>query len=177
MEAVTVLNAYTEYQSMSQSLSRQFGPKGASLDHSARGYEDYVQDLRLRAGKIADRFQRSFGFCGDAERRYTYRGLFHQVCNWRRADSRRQQRVQQLELAVHTHVPVDYEMETAFEARQTLHGLLSAFTPEDRQVLLRVAQAGGSVRAAWEESTDGPFRTFARKVSRLRSQAKAFKKD
>jgi len=172
MEAVTVINAYQEYQGISKSISRRFGPRRGSIDHYARGYDDLAQELRLCATKIADRFQRTWGFCATAERRYVYRSLFNQAQDWRITDSRRQKSVQEFEAVAEVHTPESYDMTAAIEARQSLETIWTTLVPEDREILFRVACSGGSVQGAWVPQTDGSLKTFTRKVARLRQKAK-----
>lgn len=169
MEAVTAVNAYQEYQAVAKGLARRFGPHPSAIDSFARGFDDHVQELRLHAISVAGSFQKRFGFCQPAERRYTNQSLWHQAYNWQRGDRRRQERVRSFETK-HAWGET-YDMEATLEARETLMSLLRAFPPEDRVVLLRVAEADGVVRRAWDPDRDGCLRAFERRVARLRKKA------
>jgi len=173
MEAVTFVNAYQAYESLAKKLVSRFGPPKAAMDSTARTREDYVQELRLHAAKVANVFQRKFGFCTPAERRYTKSSLWHRAMNWKRNNRRTFFSTLVFEKK-HGGEIDGYDMQEALEIRQGLNRIFAKCSLDDRTLLLRVAEVGGSARAAWDPDTDGSYHTFARKVANLRECAKYF---
>jgi len=169
MEPITAVRAYEEYHRMAKFISWQFGPGATDLDAQAWSQSDFVQELRLHAIEVAGIFQKRFGFCLPAERRYVSRSLWRRAYNWNR-DAKRK-RLPERDGMDPDEIAVDPNLDAAIEAQRGASDLVGYFAPEEKSIFARLWAADGISQQAWQ-ITDGDKRSFRRRVAKLRKKAK-----
>lgn len=141
------------------------------LDREGRGIDDYASILLLRAWKAIWRYRTTkwtdlSEAHEAAEQAYVYRALWNERISLQRSATRRGLLRAQLEAVL----PTAYEISGQVEARLQLETLQTGLRPEDWEVLLRVAMAGGVVAEAYD---GGSRRTWFAKARRARDRAEA----
>ena len=137
----------------------------AQLDHLGHDRDDYASQLRMHSWKVQLKFRERYGFCAPAERRYVHYSLWNESKQWKRARTFRAKQILK-------HDPDDgtYLDEDRFIARQLLERLEQTLGPKF-DILRRVGEAGGHIASAYKEN-DGNFEAFAKRVRRLRKEAR-----
>lgn len=65
-----------------------------------------------------------------------------------------------------------YQIDEQIAARQVVRVLIEVLGPEDKEIVARLAEANGIISEAWQPESDGVFRTFERRVARIRRVVK-----
>lgn len=137
----------------------------AQLDHLGLDRDDYASELRMKSWDFQIAFRKRYGFCAPAERRYVYQALWNASKQWKRKRTFRTKQILK-----HEPDDVTYFDEDRFIARQSLERLKNALGPKF-DLLRRVGEAGGHIASAYKED-DGNFEAFAKRVRRLRKEAR-----
>jgi len=135
------------------------------LDALGWDASDYKQELNIAALKSLRAFHAKYGFCSPAETRYASASVWNATRRFGQRNGRAKARA-----PIHTVCPPEgsYEMEAAYEARETLARIKELVTDREWSDLINVAMEGGCVQAAWDPSECSEV-WFRKRIQRLRA--------